>query len=165
MEGTIASKPLAGVCDRCGKFGDRCACMGTSRPPDPLEIWAPPVVIPKVLTPKVVIIRLDLERVAEEQRKRERAMWAASILATHRADPAPARARSGEERKARLAAVLRTIATDKATRTMAERRTAFEAGGPLISNDKFEFTRPRPLALAARGLVKTPIPRIDPSDY
>ena len=124
---------------------------------EPLSAYAAHRLARELRTP---VIRLDLE----PQRERARARWAASILA-RRANREAARAHSLAERKARLAAVLRTIATDRATRTMAERKAAFEAGGPLISNDKFEFTRPRPHALADRGLVKTPIPRIDPSDY
>ena len=99
--------------------------------------------------PNGVVVISNLEEVA----RRNRAMWAA------------ARARTGEERKARLAVVLRTIATDKTTLTMSERVSAFEAGGSLISNEKFEFYRPRCRALRHRGMVKTPIPRIDPSDF
>ena len=102
--------------------------------------------------PKVVVWYRSVSEL-EVMQKRARAMWAA------------ARARTGEERKARLAEVLRTIATDKTTLTMAERVSAFEAGGSLITNEKFEFYRPRCRALRHRGMVKTPIPRIDPSDF
>jgi len=49
--------------------------------------------------------------------------------------------------------------------TMAERVSAFEAGGSLITNEKFEFSRPRCRDLRPHGMVRTPIPRIDPSDF
>ena len=141
MAGTLSKKPIPGVCDYCGKFGHRCCCMGSPAPAAPSELPAPTVVLHRRIS--------NLEEVA----RRNRAMWAAH------------RARTGEERKARLAVVLRTIATDKATRTLAERKAAFEAGGSLISNEKFEFTRPRCRDLRPHGMVRTPIPRIDPSDF
>ena len=106
--------------------------------------------------PKVVVWYRSVSEI-EVMQKRARAMWAAAILAKQAAEL--------EERKARLAVVLRTIATDKTTLTMSERVSAFEAGGSLISNEKFEFYRPRCRALRHRGMVKTPIPRIDPSDF
>ena len=106
--------------------------------------------------PKVVVWYRSASEL-EVMRKRARAMWAAAILAKQAADL--------ELRKARLAVVLRTIATDKTTLTLAERVSAFEAGGALITNEKFEFTRPRCRDLRPHGMVRTPIPRIDPSDF
>ena len=145
MAGTLSKKPIPGVCDYCGKFGHRCSCMGSPAPVAPSELPAP----------KVVVWYRSASEI-EVMQKRARAMWAAAILAKQAADEEAARARTWHERQASL---------PTAPLTMSERVSAFEAGGSLITNEKFEFSRPRCRDLRPHGMVKTPIPRIDPSDF
>ena len=59
--------------------------------------------------------------------------------------------------------LLNQVLADEAT--MAERVAAFEVGGSLIRDEDFSFYWGWPVDLRERGTVKTPIPRIDPSDY
>ena len=140
--------------------------MGSPAPPDDLDRGASPVVV-----------RFVLDLVAEAKRERDRSTWPPSILESRAAVVRREKEEQAARARPQAAYPLGPSAADAeyfrktakplppSPATLAERRTAFEAGGPLISNETFEFTRPRPHALADRGLVKTPIPRIDPSDY